>query len=122
MNEEQAWNCATPGEKNSTPDATTEAEAKKPNQRVSAEELFALLDSAPEGTCSFTLYRLTGELVARGTSLARESWVQALRTRPIEALHSIGIYSRTPLLLHIHLIRPDKTKSQASLLFQLVSH
>lgn len=113
---------ATPGEKNSTPDATTGAEAKKPNQRVSAEELFALLDSAPEGTCTFTLYRLTGELVSRGTSLARESWVQALRTRPIEALHSIGIYSRTPLLLHIHLLRPDKTQAQASLLFQLVSH
>ena len=100
----------------------TGAEAKKPGQRVSAEELFTLLDSTPEGLCTFTLYRLTGELVARGTSLARESWVQTLRTNPTEALRSIVGSTLTPLLLHIQLIRSDKTEAQASLLFQLLSH
>ena len=118
----QSAGFATPGEKNSTPDAPTGAEAKTPGQRVSAEELFTLLDSAPEGVCTFTLYRLTGELVARGTSLARESWVQTLRTNPTEALRSIVGNTRPPLLLHIQLIRSDKTEAQASLLFQLLSH
>jgi hypothetical protein len=118
----QSAGFATPGEKNSTPDVPTGAEPKTPSQRVSAEELFTLLDSAPEGLCTFTLYRLTGELVARGTSLARESWVQTLRTNPTEALRSIVGSTRTPLLLHIQLIRSDKTEAQASLLFQLLSH
>ena len=118
----QSAGFATPGEKNSTPDVPTGAEPKTPSQRVSAEELFTLLDSAPEGLCTFTLYRLTGGLVARGTSLARESWVQTLRTNPTEALRSIVGSTRTPLLLHIQLIRSDKTEAQASLLFQLLSH
>ena len=118
----QSAGFATPGEKNSTPDVPTGAEPKTPSQRVSAEELFTLLDSAPEGVCTFTLYRLTGELVARGTSLARESWVQTLRTNPTEALRSIVGSTHPPLLLHIQLIRSDKTEAQASLLFQLLSH
>lgn len=111
---------ATPGEKNSLPEAPTGEEAKKPKQRISAEELFSLLDNDPEGTCTFVLYRLTGELLARGTSLARNSWIQNLRTMPAEALRSIGIRSRTPLVLHIQLIRSDKTQTETSLLFQLI--
>ena len=71
-----------------------------PLKRLSDEELFTLLDSSPDGECHFTLYRLTGELLARGTSLARDSWIQSLRTMPAEALESsesplTGLYSYT---------------------------
>ena len=64
---------ATPGRKNSSPEGSGNDKDNSPKERISAEELFALLDSAPDSECHFTLYRLTGELLARGTSLARHS-------------------------------------------------
>jgi hypothetical protein len=111
---------ATPGRKNSSPEGSVSDKGNSPKERISAEELFALLDSAPDSECHFTLYRLTGELLARGTSRARDSWIQNLRTIPAEALHLIGVSADGPLLLHIRLNRPDGTRQERSLLFRIV--
>ena len=112
---------ATPGRKNSAPEDGSSDKGNSPKERISAEELFALLDSAPDSECHFTLYRLTGELLARGTSLARDSWIQNLRTVPAEALRLIGVSADGPLLLHIRLTRPDGTREERSLLFRLAA-
>ena len=112
---------ATPGRKNSSPEGSGSDKGNSPKDRISAEELFALLDSAPDSECHFTLYRLTGELLARGTSRARDSWIQNLRTMPAEALHLIGVSADGPLLLHIRLTSPDGTREERSLLFRLAS-
>ena len=112
---------ATPGRKNSSPEDSGSDKGNSPKERISAEELFALLDSAPDSECHFTLYRLTGELLARGTSRARDSWIQNLRTMPAEALHLIGVSADGPLLLHIRLNRPDGTREERSLLFRLAA-
>ena len=112
---------ATPGRKNSAPEDSGSDKGNNPKERISAEELFALLDSAPDSECHFTLYRLTGELLARGTSLARDSWIQNLRTMPAEALRLIGVSADGPLLLHIRLTRPDGTREERSLLFRLAA-
>lgn len=112
---------ATPGRKNSSPEDSGSDKGNSPKERISAEELFALLDSAPDSECHFTLYRLTGELLARGTSRARDSWIQNLRTMPAEALHLIGVSADGPLLLHIRLTHPDGTREERSLLFRLAS-
>ena len=111
---------ATPGRKNSSPEDSGSDKGNNPKERISAEELFALLDSAPDSECHFTLYRLTGELLARGTSRARDSWIQNLRTIPAEALRIIGVSAEGPLLLHIKLTRPDGTRQERSLLFRIV--
>ena len=112
---------ATPGRKNSSPEGSGSDKDNSPKERISAEELFALLDSAPDSECHFTLYRLTGELLARGTSRARDSWIQNLRTMPAEALRLIGVSANEPLLLHIRLTRPDGTREERSLLFRLAA-
>ena len=112
---------ATPGRKNSAPEDGSSDKGNSPKERISAEELFALLDSAPDSECHFTLYRLTGELLARGTSRARDSWIQNLRTMPAEALRLIGVSANGPLLLHIRLTRPDGTREERSLLFRLAA-
>ena len=112
---------ATPGRKNSAPEDGSSDKGNSPKERISAEELFALLDSAPDSECHFTLYRLTGELLARGTSRARDSWIQNLRTMPAEALRLIGVSANGPLLLHIRLTRPDGTREERSLLFRLTA-
>ena len=111
---------ATPGRKNSSPEGSGSDKGNNPKEHISEEELFALLDSAPDSECHFTLYRLTGELLARGTSLARDSWIQSLRTMPAEALRIIGVSAEGPLLLHIKLTRPDGTRQERSLLFRIV--
>ena len=112
---------ATPGRKNSSPEDSGSDKGNSPKERISAEELFALLDSAPDSECHFTLYRLTGELLARGTSRARDSWIQNLRTVPAEALRLIGVSADGPLLLHIRLTHPDGTREERSLLFRLAA-
>ncbi|WP_188807141.1 lamin tail domain-containing protein [Porphyromonas pasteri] len=111
---------ATPGQKNSSPEEGGGNQDDTSRKRLSDEELFTLLDSSPDGECHFTLYRLTGELLARGTSLARDSWIQSLRTMPAEALRIIGVSAEGPLLLHIKLTRPDGTRLERSLLFRIV--
>ena len=111
---------ATPGQKNSSAEDGGGNQDDTPLKRLSDEELFTLLDSSPDGECHFTLYRLTGELLARGTSLARDSWIQSLRTMPAEALRIIGVSAEGPLLLHIKLTRPDGTRLERSLLFRIV--
>ena len=111
---------ATPGQKNSTVEEGSGNQDDTSQKRLSDEELFTLLDSSPDGECHFTLYRLTGELLARGTSLARDSWIQSLRTMPAEALRIIGVSAEGPLLLHIKLARPDGTHIERSLLFRIV--
>lgn len=111
---------ATPGQKNSTVEEGSGNQDDTSQKRLSDEELFTLLDSSPDGECHFTLYRLTGELLARGTSLARDSWIQSLRTMPAEALRIIGVSAEGPLLLHIKLTRPDGTHIERSLLFRIV--
>ena len=111
---------ATPGQKNSSAEEVGGNQDDTPLKRLSDEELFTLLDSSPDGECHFTLYRLTGELLARGTSLARDSWIQSLRTMPAEALRIIGVSAEGPLLLHIKLTRPDGTRLERSLLFRIV--
>ena len=111
---------ATPGQKNSTIEEGSGNQDDTSQKRLSDEELFTLLDSSPDGECHFTLYRLTGELLARGTSLARDSWIQSLRTMPAEALRIIGVSAEGPLLLHIKLTRPDGTHIERSLLFRIV--
>ena len=109
------------GERTPLPEGSGSDKGNSPKDRISAEELFALLDSAPDSECHFTLYRLTGELLARGTSRARDSWIQNLRTMPAEALHLIGVSADGPLLLHIRLTSPDGTREERSLLFRLAS-
>ena len=111
---------ATPGQKNSSAENGGGNQDDTPLKRLSDEELFTLLDSSPDGECHFTLYRLTGELLARGTSLARDSWIQSLRTMPADALRIIGVSAEGPLLLHIKLTRPDGTRLERSLLFRIV--
>jgi len=111
---------ATPGQKNSSAEDGGGNQDDTPLKRLSDEELFTLLDSSPDGECHFTLYRLTGELLARGTSLARDSWIQSLRTMPAEALRIIGVSAQGPLLLHIKLTRPNGTHLERSLLFRIV--
>ena len=111
---------ATPGQKNSSAEDGGGNQDDTPLKRLSDEELFTLLDSSPDGECHFTLYRLTGELLARGTSLARDSWIQSLRTMPAEALRIIGVSTQGPLLLHIKLTRPNGTHLERSLLFRIV--
>ena len=111
---------ATPGQKNSSAEDGGGNQDDTPLKRLSDEELFTLLDSSPDGECHFTLYRLTGELLARGTSLARDSWIQSLRTMPAEALRIIGVSAEGPLLLHIKLTRPNGTHLERSLLFRIV--
>lgn len=111
---------ATPGQKNSSPEEGGGNQDDTSQKRLSDEELFTLLDSSPDGECHFTLYRLTGELLARGTSLSRDSWIQSLRTMPAEALRIIGVSAEGPLLLHIKLTRPDGTRLERSLLFRIV--
>ena len=111
---------ATPGQKNSSAEEGGSNQDDTPLKRLSDEELFTLLDSSPDGECHFTLYRLTGELLARGTSLARDSWIQSLRTMPAEALRIIGVSAQGPLLLHIKLTRPNGTHLERSLLFRIV--
>ena len=111
---------ATPGQKNSSPEEGGGNQDDTSRKRLSDEELFTLLDSSPDGECHFTLYRLTGELLARGTSLARDSWIQSLRTMPAEALRIIGVSAEGPLLLHVKLTRPDGTRLERSLLFRIV--
>ena len=111
---------ATPGQKNSSAEDGGGNQDDTPLKRLSDEELFTLLDSSPDGECHFTLYRLTGELLARGTSLARDSWIQSLRTMPAEALRTIGVSAQGPLLLHIKLTRPNGTHLERSLLFRIV--
>ena len=111
---------ATPGQKNSSPEEGDGNQDDTSRKRLSDEELFTLLDSSPDGECHFCLYRLTGELLARGTSLARDSWIQSLRTMPAEALRIIGVSAEGPLLLHIKLTRPDGTRLERSLLFRIV--
>lgn len=111
---------ATPGQKNSSAEDGGGNQDDTPLKRLSDEELFTLLDSSPDGECHFTLYRLTGELLARGTSLARDSWIQSLRTMPADALRIIGVSAEGPLLLHIKLTRPDGTRLERSLLFRIV--
>ena len=111
---------ATPGQKNSSAENGGGNQDDTPLKRLSDEELFTLLDSSPDGECHFTLYRLTGELLARGTSLARDSWIQSLRTMPAEALRIIGVSAQGPLLLHIKLTRPNGTHLERSLLFRIV--
>ncbi|MBF1367842.1 MAG: lamin tail domain-containing protein [Porphyromonadaceae bacterium] len=111
---------ATPGQKNSTVEEGGSNQDDTSRKRLSDEELFTLLDSSPDGECHFTLYRLTGELLARGTSLARDSWIQSLRTMPADALRIIGVSAEGPLLLHIKLTRPDGTHIERSLLFRIV--
>ena len=111
---------ATPGQKNSSAENGGGNQDDTPLKRLSDEELFTLLDSSPDGECHFTLYRLTGELLARGTSLARDSWIQSLRTMPAEALRIIGVSAEGPLLLHIKLTRPNGTHLERSLLFRIV--
>ncbi|WP_215492882.1 lamin tail domain-containing protein [Porphyromonas bobii] len=111
---------ATPGQKNSSAEEGGGNQDDTPQKRLSDEELFTLLDSSPDGECHFTLYRLTGELLARGTSLARDSWIQSLRTMPADALRIIGVSAEGPLLLHIKLTRPDGTRLERSLLFRIV--
>ena len=111
---------ATPGQKNSSAEDGGGNQDDTPLKRLSDEELFTLLDSSPDGECHFTLYRLTGELLARGTSLARDSWIQSLRTMPAEALRIIGVSADGPLLLHIKLTRPNGTHIERSLLFRIV--
>lgn len=112
---------ATPGQKNSSAENGGGNQDDTPLKRLSDEELFTLLDSSPDGECHFTLYRLTGELLARGTSLARDSWIQSLRTMPADALRIIGVSAEGPLLLHIKLTRPDGTREERSLLFRLAA-
>ena len=111
---------ATPGQKNSSAEEGGSNQDDTPQKRLSDEELFTLLDSSPDGECHFCLYRLTGELLARGTSLARDSWIQSLRTMPADALRIIGVSAEGPLLLHIKLTRPDGTRLERSLLFRIV--
>ena len=111
---------ATPGQKNSSAEDGGGNQDDTPLKRLSDEELFTLLDSSPDGECHFTLYQLTGELLARGTSLARDSWIQSLRTMPAEALRTIGVSAQGPLLLHIKLTRPNGTHLERSLLFRIV--
>ena len=111
---------ATPGQKNSSAEEGGSNQDDTPQKRLSDEELFTLLESSPDGECHFCLYRLTGELLARGTSLARDSWIQSLRTMPAEALRIIGVSADGPLLLHIKLTRPNGTHIERSLLFRIV--
>lgn len=62
---------------------------------------------------------MTGMLLARGNSLAKDSWLKNLRTTPLESLRLLVRSASGPFILHVTLHPKDGEKIERSLVFRL---
>ena len=89
------------------------------SERTTLADLLQMLEASPQATCSFGVYTMTGMLLARGNSLAKDSWLMNLRTVPLESLRLLVRSASGPFILHVTLHPKDGEKIERSLVFRL---
>ena len=109
---------ATPGMPNSL-ESSSDTSTSDKGERTTLADLLQALEASPQATCSFGVYTMTGMLLARGNSLAKDSWLMNLRTAPLESLRLLVRSVSGPFILHVTLHPKDGEKIERSLVFRL---
>ncbi len=108
---------ATPGMPNSLETASDTSSDKR--ERTTLADLLLTLEASPQATCTFGIYTMAGTLLARGTSLAKDSWLMNLRQSPLESLRLLVRSASGPFVLHVTLNTKDGEEIEKSLVFRL---
>ena len=109
---------ATPGMPNSL-ESSSDTSTSDKGERTTLADLLQTLEASPLATCSFGVYTMTGILLARGNSLAKDSWLKNLRTTPLESLRLLVRSASGPFILHVTLHPKEGEKIERSLVFRL---
>lgn len=108
---------ATPGMPNSLETASDTSSDKR--ARTTLADLLQTLETSPKATCTFGVYTIAGTLLARGSSLAKDSWLMNLRQTPLESLRLLVRSASGPFVLHVTLSTKDGEDIEKSLVFRL---
>ena len=108
---------ATPGMPNSLETASDTSSDKR--ARTTLADLLQTLETSPQATCTFGVYTMAGTLLARGSSLAKDSWLMNLRQTPLESLRLLVRSASGPFVLHVTLKSKDGEEIEKSLVFRL---